>query len=400
MGCVVGLLTALASLCGVLVAGPVSVAEGRGDERTGGPAAPRFGLPGAAGPVLANAPHANAPHSTVPHPVVPHVTVPRHDAHHATLPQRTTPPATWPRHDAPRTTAPRRKAPRTTTPRPAVPHAKAPARATTARPGGARPAAVPAARRPAKAQDAGAGGRAGGRNIFRGWAFDRCQAPSVGTMRKWLASPYRGVGVYFGGHGRHCKRQKHLSRAWLREVTGLGWRVIPVYVGSQSPCVIAKSKRHYRIGGNAWAQGRQEGRDAVASARRLGMARGSALYLDMEAYHHRRYRCARTTLAFVRSWNREVRRQGYLPGYYSSANSGVRHMEQARRAGERDMPEVMWFARWGVPPSLYGEKWLHRRAWHPHRRIHQYAGDVTERHGGRKLAIDRNRVDAPVAVIR
>ncbi|MBB5934265.1 DUF1906 domain-containing protein [Streptomyces zagrosensis] len=219
-------------------------------------------------------------------------------------------------------------------------------------------------------------------------------------MRAWRASPYRAVGVYYAGRGRHCKKQQHLDKGWLREAKQLGWRVLPVYVGSQSPCVIAKSKQPYRIKGSAWAAGRQEARDAVQRAGGLGMLRGSALYLDMEAYRFRHHGCARTTLAFVRSWSREVRQRGYVPGFYSSANSGVRHLEQSRRAGERDLPEVMWFARWRVRPSLYGEKWLDRRAWHPHRRIHQYAGDVTEQHGGRKLTIDRNKMDAPVAIIR
>ncbi|MFE6774722.1 DUF1906 domain-containing protein [Streptomyces sp. NPDC057702] len=337
----VALLTALASLCGVLVAGPVSVAESRDEGRTGGATLGR-----------------SAPVRTAPSRITPvHVTPAR------------------------ARTAPAR----------AEQRAVAPARTTPD-----TPPDTPAARRPVGAPAV----EAPKRRVFQGWAFDRCQAPPVSTMRAWSASPYRGVGVYFGGRGRHCRTQKYLDKGWVREVTKLGWNVLPVYVGSQSPCVIAKMKRKYTIGDNAWAQGRAEARDAVASAGRLGMVRGSALYLDMEAYHHRRYRCGRTTLAFVRSWSREVRQQGYVPGFYSSANSGVRHMEQSRKAGEPDLPEVMWFARWNVPPSLYGEKWLDRQAWHPHRRIHQYAGDVVEEHGGRRLAIDRNRVDAPVAVVR
>ncbi|QKW54593.1 DUF1906 domain-containing protein [Streptomyces buecherae] len=292
-------------------------------------------------------------------------------------------------------TEPKTEQPRTDQPKPQQPKPQQP---TGDKPKAPKPKGDQPAADTSKADGTKAGGAK--RKIFQGWAFDRCQAPSVSTMRAWLASPYRGVGVYFGGRGRHCKNQRHLDRSWLRETKQMGWNVLPIYVGSQSPCVIANIKRKFTIGGNAWAQGRQEARDAVGQARRLGMAPGSALYLDMEAYRLGQRRCARTTLAFVRSWNREVRQQNYVPGFYSSANSGVRHMERARKAGERDLPEVMWFARWNVPPSLYGEKWLDRRAWHPNRRIHQYAGDVTERHGGRRLAIDRNRVDAPVAIIR
>ncbi|GGX38218.1 hypothetical protein GCM10010353_62200 [Streptomyces chryseus] len=234
---------------------------------------------------------------------------------------------------------------------------------------------------------------------FRGRAFDTCQAPPVSTLRAWRSSPYRGVGVYFGGRGRACPHQRHLSKQWVADADRMGWRVLPAFVGSQSPCVHAKNKRHVRIGRAPWRQGRKEGRDAVNAAKAHGMLAGSALYLDMEAYDEGDRRCARTTLDFVRGWNREVRKHAYLPGFYSSAESGVRHMERSRKAGVTDLPSVMWFARWNGKPALYGERVLPRDAWAPHRRIHQYAGNVSEKHGGKRLTIDRNSVDAPVARI-
>ncbi|MEW1924867.1 DUF1906 domain-containing protein [Streptomyces sp. NPDC088360] len=256
---------------------------------------------------------------------------------------------------------------------------------------------------------AGAGGGAGaegraagwpaGVSTFRGKAFDTCLAPSSDTMRRWKASAYGAVGVYYAGRGRACKRQPQLNRAWMRTVRGQGWKVLPVYVGSQSPCVIAKHKKHVRMGRYPVRQGTREGRDAVRKAKALGMRRLSPLYLDMEAYSYRQKECAHGTLAFVRAWDREVRRLGYVPGFYSSASSGVRHMEAARKAGVRDLPGVMWFARWHTRPHLYREPALSKGAWHPERRIHQYAGNVKERHGGRTLKIDRNLVHAPVARI-
>ncbi|AZM54242.1 hypothetical protein DMA15_18125 [Streptomyces sp. WAC 01529] len=232
---------------------------------------------------------------------------------------------------------------------------------------------------------------------YRGRAFDTCIAPSVDTMRRWRSSQYGAVGVYYAGRGRACKRQPHLNRSWTRAVNRLGWRVLPVYVGSQSPCVVAKNKKGVRIGRHPWSQGKREARDAVRSAKSVGFRTRSPLYLDMEAYSYRKQACARTTLSFVRGWDREVRRLGYVPGFYSSADSGVRHMEQARRAGVRDLPAVMWFARWRTRPHLYREPSLSANAWSPGRRIHQYAGNVTERHGGRTLVIDRNLMHAPVA---
>lgn len=253
----------------------------------------------------------------------------------------------------------------------------------------ARPDAAPAARPGAVP--------AAARVRFRGRAFDTCETPPLATMRAWRASKYRAVGVYYAGRGRGCPVQRYLNRRWVKAVHRMGWRVIPIYVGSQSPCVFARHKQHVRVGRHPWSQGEREARHAVREARALGLGRGSAIYLDIEAYEHRNARCATETLRYVRGWNRELRGLGFVPGYYSSAESGVRHMERARKARIADLPTVMWFARWHIGPSVHREPALHPAAWQPHRRIHQYAGNVAERHGGHRLVIDRNEVDAVVA---
>lgn len=285
-------------------------------------------------------------------------------------------------------------------PAPAAPAAPAASAAPAAPVPGAPPTGAESR---AEAEGRGAGTEGGaarwpaGVSTFRGRAFDTCLAPTADTMRRWKSSNYGAVGIYYAGRGRACKRQPNLTRGWMRTVRAQGWKVLPVYVGSQSPCVTAKHKKNVRMGRYPVRQGKQEGRDAVRKAKALGMGRLSPLYLDMESYTYRQKACAHGTLAFVRSWNREVRRFGYIPGFYSSASSGVRHMETARRAGVRDLPSVMWFARWHKRANLYNEPVLRRDAWRPERRIHQYAGNVKERHGGRTLKIDRNLVHAPVA---
>lgn len=236
--------------------------------------------------------------------------------------------------------------------------------------------------------------------VYQGWGFDTCKAPSIPTMRAWLASDYRAVGVYYAGRARACKTQAHLNRAWLRSVSAIGWRVMPVYVGLQSPCVLGAGKKKYRMSSSTpGRQGTAEARDAVQRARALGLLAGSPIYLDLEAYDILRPKCLRATMSFVRAFNRETRRQNYLTGFYSSAASGIAHIARARRAGTKDMPDVIWYARWRVAPTLTREPVLPRSAWSPHRRIHQYAGNVREKHGGRQLHIDRNRLDAPVAII-
>ncbi|MFD8207251.1 DUF1906 domain-containing protein [Streptomyces sp. NPDC059695] len=232
---------------------------------------------------------------------------------------------------------------------------------------------------------------------FAGKAFDTCEAPSLTVMRAWLGSPYGAVGIYFGGRGRGCPVQKELTPAWVAEAHAMGWRLLPLFVGSQAPCVDNPAKRKYAIGSAPATQGTQEGGDAVRAAKALGIGPGSPLYLDIEAYGRGDTSCAATTLAFVRAWNREVRRLGYVPGFYSSADTGVRDMEAQRRAGTKDLPDVMWFAHWSGQPALLTESALQPEAWTPHARIHQYAGNVTETYGGRTLSIDRNAMDAPVA---
>ncbi|WP_326796937.1 DUF1906 domain-containing protein [Streptomyces sp. NBC_01808] len=237
-----------------------------------------------------------------------------------------------------------------------------------------------------------------GAHVFRGRAFDTCHTPSRAAMSAWRASPYGAVGVYFAGRGRACPEQPHLTPSWLRAVHRMGWRVLPLYVGSQSPCVAADNKDHVRIDpARPRGQGRAEARDAVRSARALGMAPRSALYLDIEHFRGSAA-CKRTTLTYIRAWNEEVRRLGWFPGLYSSANSGIRMIERARRAGQDGLPSVLWVARWRTAPTLYGEPHVDPAAWRPHRRIHQYAGMVEERHGGKRIVIDRNVVDAPVAI--
>ncbi|MFF5974918.1 glycoside hydrolase domain-containing protein [Streptomyces sp. NPDC012769] len=235
---------------------------------------------------------------------------------------------------------------------------------------------------------------------FAGRAFDTCEAPSLAVMNAWRSSPYRAVGVYFGGRGRGCPRQEHLTPGWVASVHAQGWEMLPLFVGSQAPCVIAEAKRRYAIGASPWLQGTQEAGDAVRAARALGFDAASPLYLDIEAYRTDDARCVETTVRFVRAWNREVRRLGYVPGFYSSADTGVRQLERERRAGTKDLPSVIWFARWQGGPALDTESVLHPAAWQPRARIHQYAGNVTETYGGRRMLIDRNVVDAPVARVR
>jgi hypothetical protein len=239
-----------------------------------------------------------------------------------------------------------------------------------------------------------------GAHLYKGWGFDVCSAPSLSTMRAWRHSGYGAIGVYIGGRSRNCS-QPHLSREWVRSVNDMGWKILPIFVGSQAPCATNLAKRRHRIDvDDPEDQGMDEGDDAARDANRLGLARSSPVFLDMEAYRTRSESCTESVISFTQAWSHTLREHGYLPGFYSSADSGIRQIEAARRADRRDLPELIWFARWEVDPTIYGEPRLARSAWRPHRRIHQFDGEVRERHGGRRLTIDSDYIDSPVAIVK
>ena len=245
-------------------------------------------------------------------------------------------------------------------------------------------------------------GRAHVPHVFTGQAFDTCTAPSLSVLHAWRrSSPYGAVGIYIGGRNRACD-QFRLTPAWIRSATSLGWRLLPLYVGSQAPC-LDRSLGSTRINPRrASATGAGEGRDAVRAARGLGLGPGSPVYLDMEAYN-RGGRCTYAVLQYTTAWTQAVHAAGYLSGFYSSADAGIAdlaaaaaHHSSAVRGG---LPDVIWYARWDRRDTVNGYRALHPGQWPGPRRVHQFRANTTERHGGVTLRIDRDSVYAPVAVV-
>ena len=255
------------------------------------------------------------------------------------------------------------------------------------------PFAAPAAA-PAAALDA-----VRARRVFRGQAFDTCAAPSLGTLQAWKhSSPYGALGVYIGGRNRACA-QSQLSAGWTRSANATGWGLLPLYVGLQAPCIT--SGRSARMSpGSAATQGGAEGRDAVNHARALDISPGSPIYLDMETYDRDSDSCTEAVFRYVAAWTHAVHSAGYLSGFYSSADSGIADLAWAaprRRVAE--LPDVVWYARWDGRNDTSGYNALGSGEWVYHQRVHQFVGNTSESHGGVRINIDRNAVDAPVAVV-
>ncbi|MCM0677896.1 DUF1906 domain-containing protein [Micromonospora phytophila] len=226
---------------------------------------------------------------------------------------------------------------------------------------------------------------------FTGLGFDACTAPSGATMQAWLAaSPYRAIGIYFGGVNRGCA-QPNLTVSWVAAQQAAGWHLMPIYVGLQAPCTTS-TKRHLIDPAIAAAQGRAQAEDAVVQAAALGLAPESVLIFDMEAYRTDDVACRSAVLAFMSAWTARLHDLGYLSGFYSSMASGVADQVAAYNSPGYVRPDYVDFARWdGIAtvsdPAIPGSYWS------PQRRMKQYLGDHDETWGGVTINIDNDYLD-------
>jgi len=220
--------------------------------------------------------------------------------------------------------------------------------------------------------------------------FDACTAPTLATMRVWRRQ-YAAVGVYIGGANSACA-YGNLSAAWFRFAAAMGWGMLPTYVGPQAPCWGFSGALINP--GKAAAEGQAAGAGAVADARLFGLAEGSPIYYDMEAYTGGQA-CTNAVLAFLGGWDRAVAAKGYLTGVYSSQDSGIADMQKAAATGKAGFtkPDAIWIARWDGNATLDDGT----LDWPIGDRAKQYAGNLHGTVGGITLSIDKDVVAGPLA---
>lgn len=253
---------------------------------------------------------------------------------------------------------------------------------------------------PASAERSAAAGVVGSyrtqTRLFVGDGFDACTAPSPRAMSAWWrSSRYRALGIYIGGINRACG-DGYLSDGWVRTVTAIGWRLVPIYVGRQAPC---SHQPHLALmrAKTASNQAAAAADDAAAHATALGVAHGSAIYLDLESYSRRDTACTSTVLKYLSTWTNRLHTHGYLAGLYSSAGSGITDLAHVRPPGLA-RPDALWIARWDNGRTVQDSA-VPDGSWTPHQRIKQFTGGHKETHGGVTLDIDKDWIDGPVARI-
>ncbi|HET9517389.1 MAG TPA: glycoside hydrolase domain-containing protein [Actinoplanes sp.] len=260
---------------------------------------------------------------------------------------------------------------------------------------GLAPLAVPAGVEAAPGLPAAAGAAApaplpGAPGRYRGLGFDTCTAPSDAAMQAWAASPYRAVGIYFGGANRACP-QPNLTAAWVARQRAAGWHLMPIYLGPQASCT-SSSKPELIVNSRAAAQGRAAADDAAVQAAAIGLPRDSVLIYDMEAYRTNDAACRAGVLAFMSAWTKRLHDHAYASGFYSSMGSGVADQVANYHTAGYARPDYLDFARWDrevtvSDPAIPADYWM------PGRRMKQYRGDHLETWGGVTINIDNNYLD-------
>jgi hypothetical protein len=260
-------------------------------------------------------------------------------------------------------------------------------------------------------------------------AFDVCAAPSVDAMTTWWNySPYTSVGIYVGGVARFCP-QPNLTSAWVSAVVNQGWRIAPIWVGPQAPCVTFNHK--IPAGPAARAAGIAEADAAVSAMSALGLSAWlTPVYYDLEAYKTRpsdgscavpdaqRQTIMTTTVqVFMAAWTEELNRHGFISGLYSSLCSGIIDESTVPRLPQFGAypPDAVWIGAWSGQPNLFGFAAvpttppaapcpaLPDSVWWNHKRIHQFEGGHNEvwppppGAGGVTLNVDTSVVDGPLA---
>ena len=239
---------------------------------------------------------------------------------------------------------------------------------------------------------------------FTGYGFDQCLAPTQSAMDTWWAkSPFSAVGIYISGDSRACRTQTNLSPTWVATQVARGWRLLPIALGPQASCQprFPRYKDDFKIsnkptGGyaTAAAQGAAEADKNAADATAYGIGPGSTIWYDLEGFDLKNTACRESALVFVSNWVSRIKAHGYVAGFYSSASSGIKMLDDARvqRPGQFVLPDRIWIARWDGAANT-STSYIPEDGWRPGGRMKQYRGGHNETWGGVTINIDSNYID-------
>ncbi|MGW1710092.1 glycoside hydrolase domain-containing protein [Streptomyces sp. NPDC002206] len=229
---------------------------------------------------------------------------------------------------------------------------------------------------------------------YTGRAFDTCAAPSLSAMKAWHGGLYGAAAVYVGGKNRGCS-QPNLTASWVKSVSTVGWKLIPLYVGAQPPCQTSSNPEKLTAS-TAASLGATDGTDAAAKASALGMKTGSPIYLDMESYDSTNTACNDAVLTYVRAFDKALHAKTYRAGFYGFTSSSAKAIATA--TDKTDLPGNLWYALWDKMNTTTTDWPWGSTQYTNHSRAHQYMVNSKETRNGYTITVDRDAWDAPVAI--
>jgi hypothetical protein len=228
--------------------------------------------------------------------------------------------------------------------------------------------------------------------VGTGLGFDTCSGINpINLITWWLDSPYRYVNVYIGGDNATCP-QSDLGAGWVGAVTGLGWGLIPTWVGPQpeqctscTNCDSFFSLNFTKAASQATAQA-----DAAAGEMSATCLPGTIIYYDLEQYKDAPA-CSSAAQSFVNAWVQELHNLGFLAGVYGSPSNADKDWLNVANP-----PDDVWIAKWNGVESVWNPSPIPNSAWANNQRIHQYNNLGNQTYGGITFNIDGDYLDGIV----
>ena len=184
--------------------------------------------------------------------------------------------------------------------------------------------------------------------------FDSCTTPSLAAMRAWRRA-FSARAVYIGGVEAGCA-SPNLTAGWVRAVTGMGWALMPTYVGRQASCssVLGPDPARPRRGPGPGRGPRRDppGRRAGDGPRHPGLLRHGGLPRapPLPGRHP----------GLPGRLDQDAARPRLPSGVYSSASSGAENLGWAHPVNGHRIakPDSMWFGLWDNEQNVRGLPYL------------------------------------------
>jgi hypothetical protein len=110
----------------------------------------------------------------------------------------------------------------------------------------------------------------------------------------------------------------------------------------------------------ATAQGVASANQAVEAAKRLGIGKGSTLFLDVEAYDNTTSACNQPVLSYQSGWNSRLKKLGWKGGLYSAGSSGIASIDfiKETQPDAYTLPRAIWISYADGKPSTSARRFI------------------------------------------